>query len=172
MPAGGIGVKVSAVVLGVFVLVSGFALAVGPAAADEPMNFRAVLAGENEVPPRDTLGRGVAVLQLHGSTLSWRLIASNIDNVFAAHIHCGVPGVNGPVRVPLFNGPVGGGRFSGVLSTGSADISSVTCPDGTSLLSNILAGQTYVNVHTNDGIAPTNQGPGDFPGGEIRGLVF
>jgi hypothetical protein len=26
-------------------------------------------------------------------------------------------------------------------------------------------------VHTNDGVAPTNTGPGDFPGGEIRGQV-
>jgi len=33
------------------------------------------------------------------------------------------------------------------------------------------AGNTYVNVHTNDGVAPTNTGPGDFPGGEIRGQI-
>jgi hypothetical protein len=26
-------------------------------------------------------------------------------------------------------------------------------------------------VHTNDGVAPPNTGPGDFPGGEIRGQV-
>jgi hypothetical protein len=32
-------------------------------------------------------------------------------------------------------------------------------------------GWAYVNVHTNDGIAPTNTGPGDFPGGEIRGQL-
>ena len=30
---------------------------------------------------------------------------------------------------------------------------------------------TYVNVHTNDGVPPPNTGPGDFPGGEIRGQV-
>jgi len=29
----------------------------------------------------------------------------------------------------------------------------------------------YANVHTNDGVAPTNTGPGDFPGGEIRGQI-
>jgi hypothetical protein len=33
------------------------------------------------------------------------------------------------------------------------------------------SGNTYVNVHTNDGVAPTNTGPGDFPGGEIRGQI-
>ena len=32
-------------------------------------------------------------------------------------------------------------------------------------------GNAYVNVHTNDGVAPVNTGPGDFPGGEIRGQV-
>jgi hypothetical protein len=33
------------------------------------------------------------------------------------------------------------------------------------------SGNTYVNVHTNDGVDPANTGPGDFPGGEIRGQV-
>jgi len=32
-------------------------------------------------------------------------------------------------------------------------------------------GGAYVNVHTNDGVAPGNTGPGDFPGGEIRGQL-
>jgi hypothetical protein len=26
-------------------------------------------------------------------------------------------------------------------------------------------------VHTNDGVPPINTGPGDFPGGEIRGQI-
>src|SRR5207249_402096 len=33
------------------------------------------------------------------------------------------------------------------------------------------SGNAYVNVHTNDGMAPPNSGPGDFPGGEIRGQL-
>jgi len=37
------------------------------------------------------------------------------------------------------------------------------------LMNAIESGNAYVNVHTNDGIAPTNTGPGDYPGGEIRG---
>jgi hypothetical protein len=44
-------------------------------------------------------------------------------------------------------------------------------PSGMPVLDAIRAGRTYVNVHTNDGIAPTNTGPGDFPGGEIRGAI-
>ena len=37
------------------------------------------------------------------------------------------------------------------------------------LIDALRLGNAYVNVHTNDGVAPTNTGPGDFPGGEIRG---
>ena len=37
------------------------------------------------------------------------------------------------------------------------------------VLAAIASGATYVNVHTNDGVPPPNTGPGDFPGGEIRG---
>ena len=36
------------------------------------------------------------------------------------------------------------------------------------LVAQIEAGDADANVHTNDGVAPINQGPGDFPGGEIR----
>jgi hypothetical protein len=35
----------------------------------------------------------------------------------------------------------------------------------------IKAGNAYVNVHTSDGVDPGNTGPGDFPGGEIRGQI-
>jgi hypothetical protein len=34
------------------------------------------------------------------------------------------------------------------------------------------SGNTYVNVHTNDRVAPPDTGLGDFPGGEIRGQNF
>ena len=39
------------------------------------------------------------------------------------------------------------------------------------LIQTIRTGGAYVNVHTNDGIGPTNEGPGDFPAGEIRGQI-
>ena len=39
------------------------------------------------------------------------------------------------------------------------------------LIDQINAGNAYVNIHTNDGVAPTDTGPGDFPGGEIRGQI-
>jgi hypothetical protein len=39
------------------------------------------------------------------------------------------------------------------------------------LLAAIQSGNAYVNVHTNDGQGAANTGPGDFPGGEIRGQL-
>ena len=144
-------------------------------------NFAAQLSGRDEAPiPRETNARGVATFKLNsdGSALGYTLNVANIENVVAAHIHCGGQGVAGPVGVTLFSGGTpGGGRFDGVLAQGT-----ITAPDpgnpnpcGWSTLSDVLtairSGNTYVNVHTNDGVAPINSGPGDFPGGEIRGQI-
>ena len=152
--------------------------AVSSAASAQPTTFRVVLSGADEVPARDTGARGVAIFRLDaaGTELGLRLVVANIENVFAAHIHCGAVGVNGPIGVTLFMGSPGGGRTDGVLATGS-----VTAPDpgngcGWADLDAVIAalesGNAYVNVHTNDGVAPIDTGPGDFPGGEIRGQVF
>ncbi len=150
----------------------------GSTVSAQPTTFRAVLSGRDEVPARDTRARGVAILRLNaeGTELGFRLVVANIENVFAAHIHCGVAGVSGPIGVTLFMGAPGGGRTSGVLAAGT-----VTAPDpgnacGWTDLDDVLtaleSGDTYVNVHTNDGVAPPDTGPGDFPGGEIRGQSF
>lgn len=140
-------------------------------------NFAAPLSGSEEVPARDTLARGLATFKLSndGTELGYTLIAANIENVVASHIHCGAAGVSGPVGVTLFTGAPGGGRFDGVLAQGT-----ITAPNpgnacGWTTLADVVAamnsGNTYVNVHTNDGIDPPNTGPGDFPGGEIRGQI-
>jgi len=140
-------------------------------------NFVAPLNGGEEVPPRDTNARGVATFKSSsdGTALDYKVNVANIENVFAAHIHCGAVGVNGPVGVTLFMGTPGGGRIDGTLAEGT-----ITAPDPgngcgwadlDAVLAAIASGNTYVNVHTNDGVAPTNTGPGDFPGGEIRGQV-
>jgi CHRD domain len=151
-------------------------LAVAPAAVAGD-NFVATLSGGQEVPARDTQARGVATFKLSadGTALAFKLNVANIDNVVAAHIHCGAVGVNGPVGVTLFVGAPGGGRVSGTLAEGT-----ITAPDAgngcgwtdlAAVLAAIASGATYVNVHTNDGVDPPNTGPGDFPGGEIRGQV-
>ena len=153
------------------------ALAIVGLATASNQHFVATLSGDQEVPARDTQATGVAKFKLRedGTALLFKVNVANIENVFAAHIHCGAVGVNGPVGVTLFMGAPAGGRFDGALAEGT-----ITAPDAgnacgwtdlASILAALASGNTYVNVHTNDGVAPPNTGPGDFPGGEIRGQV-
>lgn len=136
--------------------------------------------------PADSRAQGEAIFRVSddGSSVDFRLIASNINNVIMSHIHCGPSGVNGPIRMWLYpvigptgaQGPNGAGRHNGVLASGTFDPTGVVCPATATtaampLLQAIRDGLTYVNVHTNDGVAPANTGPGDFPGGEIRGQL-
>lgn len=133
--------------------------------------------------PADSRAQGQAIFRVNasGTAVDFRLIASNIDNAFMAHIHCGAAGTNGPIRMWLHPvvgaaAPVGGapltpGPQNGVLASGRFNPTGITCPDGTPLLTAIRNGGTYVNVHTNDGAGSANTGPGDFPGGEIRGQI-
>jgi hypothetical protein len=101
---------------------------------------------------------------------------ANIENVVAAHIHLGAVGVNGPV-VAFLAGPFppAGGRVDGILGQGTLTEENLVGPlegmDFSVLVAAMRAGGTYVNVHTDDGVDPTNTGPGDFPGGEIRGQI-
>ena len=165
-----------------------------------PENHRTHLSGAEEVftpsvpggpTPADSRAQGQAIFQVSrtGDSVDYRLIASNIENVIMAHIHCGPAGTNGPIVVWLYPSPsataalpAGAGRHNGVLAEGTFDTSHVrsvpsspACPGGVSTLEQVLAkiraGHAYVNVHTNDGVAPANTGPGDFPGGEVRGQI-
>ena len=62
------------------------------------------LGGENEVPARPTDAQGQAIMKVaeDGQSISFKLIASNIDNIVASHIHVGAAGSNGPIVVFLF----------------------------------------------------------------------
>jgi CHRD domain len=146
---------------------------VAGAAPPEPTNFGAHLTGADEVPARETDATGQATYRILGNgDVMWILTVANIENVFAAHIHCGDTDDIGPVVVPLFEGPPGGGRTQGVLSTGTFDPDGLTCTFAMTtvpLIDAMRAQLTYTNVHTNDGDATPNEGAGDFPGGEIRG---
>jgi len=154
-------------------------LAATAAAAIPPdfTKFVAPLSGRNEVPARETNARGVALFTWDegADKLTYMLIVANIENVVASHIHCGPAGANASVGVTLFIGPAGTGRFDGILAQGTATAPDVGHACGWATLGDvaaaIMAGRAYVNVHTNDGVAPTNTGPGDFPGGEIRGQI-
>ena len=162
-----------------FLMLGALSLALCSAAqADGRGAFLSILSGQNEVPQRATRARGVAIFQVSEdlTEISYRLIVANIENVTAAHIHIAPAGENGPVVVALAgNFNPGGGRFSGVLAEGTITDADLVGPlTGMTIADLVEAmelGNAYVNVHTNDGTAPTNEGPGDFPGGEIRGQI-
>jgi len=167
----------------IVLLVMLLALSVTPTSVWASDNFVAPLNGAEEAPvARDTDARGLATFKWNkeGTAFDYTLIAANIENVTAAHIHCGAAGVAGPVGVTLLhNMPPGGGAFDGVLAQATITAPDVPAsgvnPCGWVTMADVFSamnsGNTYVNVHTNDGVAPTNTGPGDFPGGEIRGQI-
>jgi hypothetical protein len=157
------------------------AIALSVVAMAEPpsaRHFVAHLEGGQEVPVREThaTGQTIFTLSQDETQIQYRLIVANIDNVTAAHIHLGAAGVNGPVVAFLAGDfPPGGGRVQGVLAEGTITAANLVGPlagmDFSVLVAALRAGGVYVNVHTNDGVAPANTGPGDFPGGEIRGQL-
>ena len=126
-------------------------------------SFQATLSGSDEVPTNDSQGRGELIVDASsGTELSYKLIVAHIDNVVAAHIHCGAPGVSGPVGVTLFRGgPI---TQNGVLAEAT-----VVAPDTNNgcgwldigdVIDAIVAGNAYANAHTTA-----------FPRGEIRGQL-
>ncbi|HKO16704.1 MAG TPA: CHRD domain-containing protein [Gemmatimonadaceae bacterium] len=147
-------------------------------------NLGTHLDGRDEVPVHlDTRAQGQAIFRVSddGMSVDYTLIASNIDNPFMAHIHLGPAGVVAPIVEWLYPstavapGPLGSGRHDGILAQGTFTAANLVGPLAGHPLSDLLAamrtGGAYVNVHTNDGVGAVNTGPGDFPGGEIRGQL-
>ena len=153
-----------------------------PTLATEGGTFKATLTGYEEVPAISSPGTGQfqAKLTGNGAAIEYTLTYSGLQNAFAAHIHLGQTGVNGGVSAFLCGGgdkpscPTSAGTV-----TGTIDPADVIGPTGQGIASGefaelvaaLQAGATYANVHTNDNVAPPNTGPGDFPGGEIRGQI-
>ena len=159
-------------------------VAVGLAVAGANNNWSQHANGSMEVPARDTQGQAQLILHLapDGESLRYKLIASNIENVFMAHIHMEAPGVNGPIVVWLYPStapvaltPPTGQIDPGPIAAGTITAANLTGPLAGHPLEDLVSAldnnRAYVNLHTNDGVAPTNTGPGDFPGGEIRGDI-
>lgn len=147
-------------------------------AVAENLKFKASLRGGNEVPPRATSAMGSfrAELSEDGSEIHYTLVLKKISNAVAAHIHVGDATVNGPVVAFLYGNVSPGSGFekkivvSGVITADDL-IGPLAGMPLSALVDQMTAGNTYVNAHTNDGIDPINTGPGDFPGGEIRGQI-
>jgi len=127
-------------------------------------DFEATLSGGNEVPPVDTSAAGEATFALAdgGDAVEYEVTVSDIENVVAAHIHCGPVDANGPVGVTLYSGdPV---SEDGTLSSGTFTEPDAENDCGWASLDDVLAAMrgdhTYVNVHTQAN-----------PAGEIRGQI-
>ena len=159
-------------------------VAVGLAVAAANRNWSTHANGSMEVPVRDSQGQAQLILHLapDGQSLDYKLIASNIENVFMAHIHMEAPGVNGPIVVWLYPStapvalvPPTGPIDPGPIAEGTITAANLTGPLAGHTLADLVSAldgnRAYVNLHTSDGVAPTNTGPGDFPGGEIRGDI-
>lgn len=110
--------------------------------------FATLLSGDQEIPANasQASGYGAVVFDPVAKTLSGVLVTSGIAGT-VAHIHNGLPGVSGPVAIPLTGGPT-----------------VWTVPAGTVLtdaqIADLAAGAYYFNVHTTAA-----------PGGEIRGQL-
>jgi hypothetical protein len=154
---------------------------VSQAASDKPadsgmmngqtvLNFRAHLSGDQEVPPRETIATGQAVFQLSkdGQELHYKIIVADLENLSMAHIHVAGAGVNGPIVTWLYpSGPppmLLPGTTNGILHEGviteSNLIGLLAGGRVSDLVDLMVAGNTYVNVHTTL-----------YPGGEIRGQI-
>lgn len=140
--------------------------------------FRATLNGANERPtPRTTPATGVADFTYASDVLSWTIDLTSITNVTAAHIHIGGAEESGGILLPLTPGTSGVNNTRIVGSIARSAFTAPGSPNQAVTFDNLLAmmrtGGVYVNVHTNlASNDPTNNtGPGDFPGGEIRGQI-
>ena len=153
-------------------LASLFAL---PALADGN-HITATLVGYNEVPSVNSKAQGSfeAVISSDWLTVAYTLTFSGLQaTVQQAHIHFAQPAVNGPIVLWLCGttalpGPAGtptcpqsgsvSGTFAPVNVLASPTTQQLPAGDIGNLISAMLAGAAYVNVHT-----------AASPGGEIRG---
>jgi CHRD domain len=138
-------------------------------------NFSATLSGAEEVPANSSTATGTATFTIAGSAITYTVNVIGLTNPVFAHIHIAPPGVNGPVRLNLCGtGPPQPACTpgDGVLATGTNGTVTGTPPiTFDDLVAAMRAGETYVNVHTDDGVGQPNTGPGDLIAGEIRGQI-
>lgn len=118
-------------------------------ATAETIELSAELSGRNDIPPNNTTGSGMAEASYDTETkvLSWKVTYEGLTGpAMAAHIH----------------GPAPSGGNAGVMIGFQSAASPI---EGTATLDAakeqaVLAGHTYVNIHTQA-----------YPGGEIRGAL-
>ncbi len=122
------------------------------ATAGQSTFFSARLQGAQQVPPNSSGGTGSAYVLADNGTDSV-FLTGNFTGLSApatmAHIHNeGLPGVNGPVLIPL------------VVSLATQGTIHVAAAASDAAISQMTEGSTYVNIHN-----------ATYPGGEIRGQL-
>ena len=139
---------------------------------DLDIQFHIRLTGDQQVNPTvNTAAFGFAEVRLSqdNSTLSFEVVVCNIANVTASHIHVGAAGTNGPVVLPFYGSPsplFNSTRGCDTLAEGSRTSANLVArPEAgintwTDFINALIAGNTYVNVHTTA-----------HPLGEIRGQL-
>lgn len=129
----------------------------------DPIRFISILTGSQETPPNSSLALGYGTLVLNDAhtaaiiSLQWAGLSQNLT---AAHVHLGAPGVNG-TRLLEF---ASSGGTSGLLTNVEWIFQPVDIANGRVLsvqdqVDALLAGNIYLNIHTE-------------AGGEIRGQVL
>jgi hypothetical protein len=143
-------------------------------AAHADLRFQTVATGAQEVPNPgvDSQGtaRAVAVFDVGLTKVGVVVHIENLDNVTAAHFHCGRAGENGPVAYGLISPgmcELQRGQIRCVLTNADANLAAdcVTAigkpvNNVASLRAAMASGDIYLNVHTSD-----------FPSGEVRGQM-
>ncbi|MCB8952269.1 MAG: CHRD domain-containing protein [Ardenticatenales bacterium] len=116
--------------------------------ASQCVSFSFTLSGAEEVPPNGSpaTGNGVVVIDTVLNQLSYNISYAGLQGTeTAAHIHgFAPPGTNAGILYPL---PAGNPKIGSITYTEDQE-------------ANLLAGLSYVNIHTTA-----------FPGGEIRGQI-
>ena len=160
-------------------LLTALTLIAAPDANAALITFEVELNGANENPDVPTPGTGTAEIEIDTvlKTMTLEVLFSGLlGNTTASHIHCCTPPTGNAgvaTQVPTFIGfPLGvtSGTYSNVFdmsSLSSYNPDFVAMHGGTAdsafdfLLANMLAGQSYLNIHSEM-----------FRGGEIRGTLI
>jgi hypothetical protein len=143
---------------------------IGEPAVEAPQSFSTQMSGDEEVPAVTTSASGSATFTVSedGSSINFEVTVDNLYDTTMAHIHLGAAGVNGPVVVWLYPesppavpipGPTTGVLSSGTITAANL-VGELEGEDLSALIDAMLAGDTYVNVHTDAN-----------PGGGIRGQI-